>query len=146
VPGPRPPVPGDGSRIDLPRVLSGLRFLEASAEPARVFTGLAAGCVPALCDECLVQISEHGRRPYRIRRSWPVTTGAPVSPDDGIFTALIQENGIVLDRGAGGPVVQLAARTVVTGSTVRAAWDRSTTVCWTADGQTGTARTSRRPR
>lgn len=94
VPGPKSPVPGDGSRIDLPRVLSGLRFLEASAE----LTGLAAVCVPALCDECLVQISEHGRRPYRIRRSWPVITGAPVSPDDGFFSALVQENGVVLDR------------------------------------------------
>jgi len=114
VPGPNQSVPGDGSRIDLPRVLSGLRFLEASAEPAQVFAGLAAVCVPALCDECLVQISEHGRRPYRIRRSWPVITSAPVSADDGAFTGLIQENGIVLDRGAGGPVVQVADRTVVT--------------------------------
>ena len=66
--------PGQG-RVALRRVLAGLRHLETSPEPVRVFTELAAVCVPALCDECLIQIAEHGRRPYRIRRRWPDTTG-----------------------------------------------------------------------
>ena len=130
----------DGARIDLPRLLSGLRFLEASGEPARVFTGLAAVCVPALCEQCLVQITEHGRRPYRIRRSWPVVTGAPVSADDEVFTALIQESGPVHHRAADGPVVQVADRTVLARFGSPLGGGPQYHGCWSADGPT-TART-----
>src|SRR6188768_1125971 len=98
VAGPEATCPGDGWRVDLRRVLTGLRYLEASAEPAHVFTGLAAVCVPALCDECLVQISEHGRPPYRIRRTWPVIASTSTHPSDRAFTVLIEGRGTVLDR------------------------------------------------
>jgi hypothetical protein len=40
-----------GSRVDLDRVLAGLRHLDSSSEPVRVFTGPAGVCVPGLCDE-----------------------------------------------------------------------------------------------
>ena len=45
---------GPGRRVDLGRVLTGLRHLPAAAEPARVFTDLAAVCVPALCAEGVI--------------------------------------------------------------------------------------------
>ena len=48
-----------GERVDLGRVLTGLRHLPAG-EPARVFTELAGICVPALCDECWIEIIEQG--------------------------------------------------------------------------------------
>jgi hypothetical protein len=57
------------SRVDLLKVFGGLRHLDASGEPSRVFAGLAGVCVPALCDECVVWISEQGQHPYRIRRT-----------------------------------------------------------------------------
>lgn len=59
------------SRVQLNRVLSGLRHLDASDEPARVFAGLAQVCVPALCDECLIEVTERDMNPYRIRRIRP---------------------------------------------------------------------------
>jgi hypothetical protein len=59
-----------GERVDLGRVLTGLRHLPAG-EPARVFTELAGVCVPALCDECLIEIVEQGGHRYRIRRPDP---------------------------------------------------------------------------
>lgn len=62
---------GGHARIQLDRVLSGLRHLEASHEPARVFAGLLQVVVPALCDECLIEVTEQGTRPYRIRRARP---------------------------------------------------------------------------
>lgn len=62
---------GDGTRVQLDRVLRGLRHLEGSYEPARVFAGLVQVCVPALCDECLIEVAEEGARPYRIRRVRP---------------------------------------------------------------------------
>src|SRR6478752_5158043 len=60
-----------GRRVDLGRVLTGLRHLSAAADPARVFTDLAAVCVPALCDECVIEIVEQGGHRYRIRRPGP---------------------------------------------------------------------------
>jgi len=60
-----------GERVDLGRVLTGLRHLPAAAEPARVFTELAGVCVPALCDECVIEIVEQGGHRYRIRRPDP---------------------------------------------------------------------------
>jgi hypothetical protein len=59
-----------GERVDLGRVLTGLRHLPAG-EPARVFTELAGICVPALCDECWIEIVEQGGHRYRIRRPGP---------------------------------------------------------------------------
>jgi ANTAR domain len=40
--------------------------LIASAEPAVVFTGLAAACVPAVCDRCVIDILEDDGDGYRI--------------------------------------------------------------------------------
>jgi len=60
-----------GERVDLGRVLTGLRHLPAAGEPARVFTELAGVCVPALCDECWIEIVEQGGHRYRIRRPDP---------------------------------------------------------------------------
>ena len=60
-------------RVDHRRVLTGLRHLHGSSEPARVFTDLAAVCVPALCDQMVVDIEENGIdeagvHRYRIRQ------------------------------------------------------------------------------
>lgn len=79
--------PGDGpSRVRLDRVLNGLRHLEASHEPARVFAGLVQVCIPALCDECQIDVTEEGTRTYRIRRVRPglvpSTAPDPESPTD----------------------------------------------------------------
>jgi len=62
-------------RVDLLRVMNGLRQLAGSAEPARVFADLAAVCVPALCDEIEIGVEEAGGHRYRIRR--PDTAGRP---------------------------------------------------------------------
>jgi hypothetical protein len=69
--------PADGtpgqprSRVDLLRVLTGLRHLRASAEPGRVFSELALVCVPALCDNVVITIEEAGGHRYRIRQPAP---------------------------------------------------------------------------
>jgi len=107
---------GDPSkgRVDLRRVLVGLRHLEASPEPGSGVTELAAVCVPALCDECLIQIAEHGRRPYRIRRAWPDMTGTPPSLTDEAFIAVTQGRGTPLEWGrTGGAVVETTERDVL---------------------------------
>jgi hypothetical protein len=64
---------GDGhfTRVRLNRVLSDLRHLDASHEPARVLAGLAQICVPEVCDECLIEVTEQGMNRYRIRRTGP---------------------------------------------------------------------------
>ena len=62
------PAAGQVPRVNLQWVLTGLRHLTGSAEPGRVFAELAAVCVPALCDEMIVDIEEAGNRRYRIRR------------------------------------------------------------------------------
>jgi hypothetical protein len=54
------PTADDAPRVDLQRVLAGLRHLTGSTEPGRVFAELAAVCVPALCDEMIVDIEEAG--------------------------------------------------------------------------------------
>ena len=72
---------GAGRRVDLGRVLTGLRHLSAAAEPARVFTDLAAVCVPALCDECVIEIVEQGGHRYRIRRPGPAPGRAAATRD-----------------------------------------------------------------
>src|SRR4051812_49307576 len=73
------PTAGAAPRVDLQQVLAGLRHLTGSAEPGRVFAELAAVCVPALCDEMIVDIEEAGNRRYRIRRPG---TAVKSSPDD----------------------------------------------------------------
>jgi len=73
--------PADGAagqpppRVDLLRVLTGLRHLRASAEPGRVFSELAGVCVPALCDDIVITIEEAGGHRYRIRQ--PATIPTP---------------------------------------------------------------------
>jgi len=73
------PSSGEAPRVDLPRVLTGLRHLAGSAEPGRVFAELAAVCVPALCDDMVIDIQEAGDRRYRVRRPG---TPALRAPDD----------------------------------------------------------------
>lgn len=51
---------------DVGTVLSVLRQLTASAEPAVVFTSLAAICATTLSDECRVYIEEDGNATYQI--------------------------------------------------------------------------------
>jgi hypothetical protein len=65
---------GQSGRVDLRRVLSGLRHLTGSTEPGRVFAELAVVCVPALCDEIVIDIEEAGGHRYRIRQ--PSTASA----------------------------------------------------------------------
>lgn len=62
-----------------------MRHLSAAGEPARVFTDLAGVCVPALCDECSIEIVEQGGHRYRIRRPdrarvVPLTVPRPLPP------------------------------------------------------------------
>ena len=52
-------------RIEVPVAIAGLRHLEASAEPALVFSHLAAVCVPAVCDDVVIDLVENGHG-YRI--------------------------------------------------------------------------------
>jgi hypothetical protein len=67
-------------RIEVPVAIAGLRHLEASAEPALVFSHLAAVCVPAVCDDVVIDLVENGHG-YRIRRPAPSTSPAlPVAP------------------------------------------------------------------
>ena len=58
------PTADEAPQVDLQRVLTGLRHLVGSAEPGRVFAELAAVCVPALCDEMIVDIEEAGDRRF----------------------------------------------------------------------------------
>lgn len=93
------------ARVRLDRVLEGLRHLDASHEPARVLAGLVQICVPALCDECLIEVTEQGMSPYRIRRTGPgltpTTSGHEGSLLDDAATALPQRQanplGVVVD-------------------------------------------------
>jgi len=70
--------------VDSAAVLSALRQMVSAAEPAVVFTSLAAVCVPALCDGCRIDIEEDGAEMYRI--SYPrhelsvVGGGVPEDP------------------------------------------------------------------
>ncbi len=54
-------------RIDVVRAVAGLRHIDPSAEPAMVFSHLAAVCVPAVCDDMVIDLVENGQA-YRIRR------------------------------------------------------------------------------
>ena len=54
-------------RVDLLRVLTGLWHLAGSTEPGRVVAEVAAVCVPALCDDVIVDIEEDAGHRYRIR-------------------------------------------------------------------------------
>ena len=83
-------------RVDLLRVLTGLRHLAGSTEPGRVFAELAAVCVPALCDDVIVDIEEDGGHRYRIRRpgSSPATgviAGAAARPAEAATEDLSAE-------------------------------------------------------
>ena len=99
------------------RPAAGARRTAPSGGLARAGSGvteLAAVCVPALCDECLIQIAEHGRRPYRIRRAWPDMTGTPPSLTDEAFIAVTQGRGTPLEWGrTGGAVVETTERDVL---------------------------------
>lgn len=117
-------VVGSGERVDLGRVLTGLRHLPASPEPARVFTDLAAVCVPALADECLIEVTELGGHRYRIRLPGPrpggsgsgaATSGAagPGSLADGAAAAPCEGGGAASGSGWSG---QGAAVTVSDGA------------------------------
>src|SRR6478672_4422480 len=83
-----------GRRVDLGRVLTGLRHLSAAAEPVRVFTDLAAVCVPALCDECVIEIVEQGGHRYRIRRPGPGPAHAAAATDRSTDPAAIDGGGL----------------------------------------------------
>ena len=97
-------VRGSGARVDLGTVLASLRHLDPSGEPARVFTGLAQVCVPALADECVIWISEQGQHPYRIRRAAPAVPATAPAVLDGML-----------------PSAQGSGTTVLTGSPAGAA-------------------------
>jgi hypothetical protein len=103
---------GGRVRVDLRRVLTGLRHLPASTEPARVFTALAAVCTPALCDETVIDMTEHGGHRYRIRRPGPAV--GPIGTDDPTPV-----HGPVPSDGAGwsgaGSTVTIAGHTLYAG-------------------------------
>ena len=88
------PAAGEAQRVDLRRVLTGLRYLTGSAEPGRVFADLAAVCVPALCDEMVIDIEEAGNQRYRIRRpGTPVNRSSSDLPQQGGAAGLATVNG-----------------------------------------------------
>jgi len=98
-----------GRRVDLGRVLTGLRHLSAAADPARVFTDLAAVCVPALCDECVIEIVEQGGHRYRIRRPGPGPgPGRAAATTDGM------SDPAATDRGGLGEQIWSGSGAVVT--------------------------------
>lgn len=82
----KPMKPGGSGfgRIDVIRAVAGLRHIEPSVEPSLVFSNLAAVCVPAMCDEVVIDLTENGHG-YRIRRpatEWTATrTAAQVPPE-----------------------------------------------------------------
>jgi hypothetical protein len=103
-----------GRRVDLGRVLTGLRHLSAAAEPARVFTDLAAVCVPALCDECVIEIVEQGGHRYRIRRPGPGPAHAAAATDRSTDPAAIDGGGLGEQIWSGsGAVVTVSGGSVV---------------------------------
>lgn len=111
---------GDGvrvsaARVDLTVVLQGLRHLDVSGEPARVFTELAGVCVPVLCDECVIWISEQGQHPYRIRRAGTaVPTDAAAIPA-ALLTSSPGDGTTVLDGSASGAAsVEITEHGVIT--------------------------------
>lgn len=69
------------SAANLPRVLDALRHLVVSAEPAVVFTSLAALCTEHICDQCTVELIEGDQARYRIQRplASPPNSGGRVS-------------------------------------------------------------------
>lgn len=73
------------SAVELSRVLDALRQLVVSAEPAVVFTSLAALCTEHLCDRCTIELIEPGRARYRIERplASPPNSGGRVSTTGG---------------------------------------------------------------
>ena len=90
-----------GRRVDLGRVLTGLRHLSVAADPARVFTDLAAVCVPALCDECVIEIVEQGGHRYRIRRPGPGPGRVVATIDGRSDPAAIDGAGLGAPRWSG---------------------------------------------
>lgn len=107
---------GQASRVHLDRVLSGLRHLEASHEPARVFAGLAQVCVPALCDECLIEVTERGTRPYHIRRIRPGLAPSLTSQEH----AQPGRSPVDIDAAAGEAPDPLGVSVTVDGAGIRA--------------------------
>jgi hypothetical protein len=92
--GGRKPTAGEPPRVDLRRVLTGLRHLTRSAEPARVFAELTAICVPALCDEMVIDIAEPDAQRYRIRRPGTSINLAPDNlPQQGAAVGLATITG-----------------------------------------------------
>ena len=88
------PPAGEASRVDLQWVFTGLRHLTGSAEPGQVFADLAEVCVPALCDEMVIDIEEAVDKRYRIRR--PGTSANRCSgdvPQQGGAAGLAIANG-----------------------------------------------------
>ena len=63
-------------RVDVTAAAAGLRHLDASTEPALVFSQLAAVWVPAVCDDVIIDLVENGHG-YRIRQP---AVPAPVPP------------------------------------------------------------------
>jgi hypothetical protein len=58
---------GPGGRIDVAAVVARLRHIDASAEPALVFSQLAETLVPGVCDDVVIDLVENDQV-YRIRR------------------------------------------------------------------------------
>jgi len=94
--------------------LTGLRHLSAAAEPARVFTDLAAVCVPALCDECVIEIVQQCGHRYRIRRPGPGPAHA-VAATDGMTNPDATDGA-----GRGAPWSRSGAVVTVSGESVMA--------------------------
>ena len=83
-------------RIDVSDVVARLRHLDASAEPAMVFSQLSAIFVPAFCDEVSIDLVEDGGHRYRIRR--------PSSAiGSSIGTSIPTANGTARAGANGGP-------------------------------------------
>ena len=86
------------ARIDVVRAVAGLRHIDPSAEPAMVFSNLAAVCVPAVCDEVVIDLVENGHG-YRIRRpgsEWTAVRPAPESVPPGHQSVVLSRDAVTL--------------------------------------------------
>ncbi|MEP6562061.1 MAG: hypothetical protein ABJD68_13425, partial [Nakamurella sp.] len=93
---PAHPVPVLPGRIDVAAVVARLRHIDASIEPALVFSQLAEVWVPGVCDEVVIDLAEHDQV-YRIRR--PAGTSDLPRPVHVPGTGHVRsDNGPVVER------------------------------------------------
>ncbi len=103
---PSEPRHADFGRIDVVHAVAGLRHIEPSREPAMVFSHFAAVCVPAVCDEVVIDLVENARG-YRIRRPATELTALrknPQAPGESDESAVLTSDSVTVTIPAAAPV------------------------------------------